>query len=578
MNRNSNIGIWRGFYQQVILVFCIGFPLLTVSTWALAGTYYINDDEDWSELSPQPTAADSIFIYDDAELTVDVSNAECAAIYIGYDNGSGDVEGTLEFDGNNAHLTVHAGSGVTLGTNSGKGHLNMGGGGTLVTTSITVLHTDSKFKYGKGTIVLTGNNTLPAELTNFKHLVISSGTTVLDVDIKVKGDLSINGTLEVSSSNHQISLQGDWINNGTFVQEKGLVKFSGSDQQVITGSGATVFNSLELNTKIKGKGKGGGQQKGVLLAAPVYVEGLFELTAGILYSDSLNYVTLGPEATTLGGSDESYVDGRIKIETDTIKSIVIGTGKNGKHKKTSISTLSTDPSIFVAEFFDNSHASSINQTSGIDHICDQQYWELVRVSGTADATISLYWNSTSCGPMELMPALKVARFDSTQWISAGSSNLVGDPNFGSVTSEPLNAYGCFTFGCEHSSLKTSGPEDNFSGAQEDVTEKTEQEFEYSLSQVEIEQKSKVAVYDLDMVVVPNPSLGKMNVTIRGGHGKEVLVVVQDLLGRTHYSKVIFPDNSEYQLAVDPSDKLDPGVYLIVGSSDNRLYKKKVVIQ
>ncbi|MBL4657336.1 MAG: T9SS type A sorting domain-containing protein, partial [Flavobacteriales bacterium] len=270
----------------------------------------------------------------------------------------------------------------------------------------------------------------------------------------------------------------------------------------------------------------------------------------------------------------SHVDGRIKIETDTIKSIVVGTGKNGKLKKTVVATTSTDPTVFIAEYFDQPNPGAAAMGVDITHICNMQYWELVRESGTADATLSLYWDDANCGPMSLMAALTVARYDTVEWVSAGNTDISGDPYNGSVTSDTLSAYGCFTYGCNHNSLKTSGEYDNFPGTTETIEEASAQ----MMSQIEIEQNTTVPVYDLDMVVLPNPSKGKMNVTIKSKGEEEVLVVVQDMLGRVHYSKVIFPDKGEYHLAVDPYCKLNPGVYLVVGSSDNMLYKKKVVVQ
>jgi hypothetical protein len=82
-------------------------------------------------------------------------------------------------------------------------------------------------------------------------------------------------------------------------------------------------------------------------------------------------------------------------------------------------------------------------------------------------------------------------------------------------------------------------------------------------------------------VYPNPSHGN-DLAIKMGNtfqGKEVLVVLYDMNGRQIYSKLIVSDKSEGPLqAIELEDKLAPGVYLIIASSDNDIYKQKIIIQ
>jgi len=82
-----------------------------------------------------------------------------------------------------------------------------------------------------------------------------------------------------------------------------------------------------------------------------------------------------------------------------------------------------------------------------------------------------------------------------------------------------------------------------------------------------------------IVVYPNPTHGKFWVDVNGGkEGEEVLVVVLDMLGKQHYSKIIILEDNGYTIAFDPSNKLAAGVYMVVGSSNNKLYSKKLVIR
>jgi hypothetical protein len=84
-----------------------------------------------------------------------------------------------------------------------------------------------------------------------------------------------------------------------------------------------------------------------------------------------------------------------------------------------------------------------------------------------------------------------------------------------------------------------------------------------------------------MEVFPNPSHGEnLNLKLSGSDfvNKEVLIVVYDMQGKQYYSKVILTGQSgDIVHAIDPENGLAPGVYLITASSDNAIYKQKVII-
>ena len=84
--------------------------------------------------------------------------------------------------------------------------------------------------------------------------------------------------------------------------------------------------------------------------------------------------------------------------------------------------------------------------------------------------------------------------------------------------------------------------------------------------------------DIEIAVYPNPAKGKFFVDIKGYEGEEVLVVVMDMMGKEHFSKVVILDFGGYTIGFDPSQKLSSGVYMVIGSSNNKLYSKKLVIR
>lgn len=83
-------------------------------------------------------------------------------------------------------------------------------------------------------------------------------------------------------------------------------------------------------------------------------------------------------------------------------------------------------------------------------------------------------------------------------------------------------------------------------------------------------------------VYPNPARNDQEifVSFKGlDPEKEILVVVKDILGNLLYSKVVFSDYSGAVLeAVDPNNRLVPGIYLIIGSTKDEIYSKKFIIR
>lgn len=79
-------------------------------------------------------------------------------------------------------------------------------------------------------------------------------------------------------------------------------------------------------------------------------------------------------------------------------------------------------------------------------------------------------------------------------------------------------------------------------------------------------------------VLANPCSGIMTLSTKGCQKKEVLVVLYDLMGKRIYSKVSVQDSGKYFFtALDSSSKIPPGVYLVIGSSENEMYNQKLVI-
>lgn len=83
-------------------------------------------------------------------------------------------------------------------------------------------------------------------------------------------------------------------------------------------------------------------------------------------------------------------------------------------------------------------------------------------------------------------------------------------------------------------------------------------------------------------VFPNPSNTMENVYVQLtglDSEEEVLVVLIDAIGKEVYSKVTLSDPGGSVLeAIDRTQKLAPGVYTVIGSTQNTIYNKKIIIR
>ncbi len=91
----------------------------------------------------------------------------------------------------------------------------------------------------------------------FKSAIVTNSQTVALDDDVVLNNLNIGdgtygtGTLNTAAS-ERITLTGNWTNDATFSANTGTVLFKGTAAQSISGSGATVFNDIEVNKEANG--------------------------------------------------------------------------------------------------------------------------------------------------------------------------------------------------------------------------------------------------------------------------------------------------------------------------------------
>lgn len=151
----------------------------------------------------------------------------------------------------------------------------------------------------------------------FNNMVCSGiGTVELATDLTLEGDLTLSGgTLDVTAANYPIKVEGDFINNGTFIAQQGDVGFVGSaGAQTVSGSSTTDFYSMT-----------GNNASGVNVTGNVNITSIISVGTGSINTSGAGTITLpatGPTTSarigdvaagcTLGGTGwiiQAYIDG-----------------------------------------------------------------------------------------------------------------------------------------------------------------------------------------------------------------------------------------------------------------------------
>jgi len=104
---------------------------------------------------------------------------------------------------------------------------------------------------------------------------------------------------------------------------------------------------------------------------------------------------------------------------------------------------------------------------------------------------------------------------------------------------------------------------------------------FALTQGTIKAQTPVTKESPDFRVFPNPSKeGETTfVSLKGVESENMLVVVYDMLGREIYSKVEVKENGGYLFTINTGgSSLSKGVYLIIGSSVDKHFSQKLIVQ
>ncbi|MFN8241262.1 MAG: SprB repeat-containing protein [Bacteroidales bacterium] len=168
----------------------------------------------------------------------------------------------------------------------------------------------------------------------------TSGTKSFANNITVAGNLTIglNTTLDATASNYNLTLAGNWTNNGNFNERQGRVTFNGSGAQTIqnTLAGSESFYNLTTNTT-------GSVNAAINLA----VVNNLTMTAGNILLPS-NTLTLGTSAASTGSLTYTagWINGTFARWTSSLHNntdllFPVGTALNARNMTLNFATIAT---------------------------------------------------------------------------------------------------------------------------------------------------------------------------------------------------------------------------------------------
>jgi len=473
----------------------------------------------------------------------------------------------------------------------------------------------------------------------YHHLTLSTSNTKSTVNnIDVNGDISIlnSAVLDVNTGDDNISLAGSWINNSgagdPFLQGTERVTLDGTADQTITNSNGETFYNVTINKASGGVILNTGTSTDVTIATG----GILTMTKGIISTTATETLAISDNAGMIGGNVTSYVSGPLQKLGDD--DFTFHVGSSGVWAPVEIGDNSEGETFTVS--YSASGYSDVSVTGVLNNVSTVEYWDVTDggLVGGNDVDVTLYWKDASRSGIDNAADLVVAHFNGTDWEDFGQSAI----DFGSVGWIKATGVSSFSpvatgskapgvnllpvellsFSAEHDedenevevSWCTASEINNdffvveksqngidfhevttVNGAGQSSSKNSyaveDQEVYvgktyYRLKQVDLngdfEYSNIVFVQNRNKIkvnVFPNPlNKSPLYVAMEGGDSEEVLIILYNFLGKEVYSKVALVSTDESKVAIDVGSQLQPGIYTIVGSSKNELFRRRVVIQ
>lgn len=330
-------------------------------------------------------------------------------------------------------------------TKEGEININISGGTLIFQGNLEMDQEDLFTQSGSGTIIFQNSRSW----TNSGTFLSSGDTVIFEGSTKLfsaSGNWQFHH-VQISNSNtlsqtgpSNINVSGDWENNGgTFIESTNKVTFNGTSTQMVDASSGESFYDIEINNS-------GDGTSNIILAAnsDITVQHELTLTDGIFDGKTNgSMIKLLDNAISSGGSSSCYVKGKIqKTGNDAFVFLV---GDDTVCAKIGISAPSSTADVFTAEYYFKSYSDTTTDGS-LNNVSSKEYWILNHINGSSNVKVTLYWeDSLRSGIDASQTDLRVAHFNGTKWVDEGA-NAVNGGTSGFVTSDTVSSFSPFTFG------------------------------------------------------------------------------------------------------------------------------------
>ncbi len=236
------------------------------------------------------------------------------------------------------------------------------------------------------------------------------------------------------------------------IQVGGLREFNSDANYEFRGASTGVFTTTtnpEVRDLIINNTTGS-----VTLSQPMTVKHRLTLTSGEFNTSTTNMLTIADDATAIGASNSSFVNGPMtKVGNDQF-TFPVGKSGAGYSKigiTVPVSGSSNNTTAFTAEFFrSDPHAIGTALGTGLAKVSACEHWTLNR-AGINNVRVVLSWETDSpCDGSGTyvtdLASLRVARWNGTNWNNEGRLATTGDFSAGTVTSATVSNFSPFALG------------------------------------------------------------------------------------------------------------------------------------
>jgi hypothetical protein len=211
----------------------------------------------------------------------------------------------------------------------------------------------------------------------------------------------------------------------------GTMRMTGSNTQTISKIAGSASPTIPNLTMAK-------TSNTLTLNTDITISTTATFTTGIINTTSSNYLNFADNAIVSGANDASYVDGPVRKTGNDAFTFPVG--NSNFYRPISMSAPSNTAHHFTAQYFKAAQPYGGPSTwdPSFTTISGCEYWVLDRTNGTSNVSVTLGWNSTSCGSgyVNSMPDVRVARFNTatSRWVDEGNGGTSGSTSSGTVVS------------------------------------------------------------------------------------------------------------------------------------------------